>query len=133
KLSHLGFDLHTNKTSQLPISADAPITCLCIGPQRLWVGTAGEGLIEHDKLTGASRLLTEKDGLLINYISSLCLHDDTLWIGYGRERAGGLGRFDLPTGKITALTPSLPSDALETASFDPADGPPRRSVFALAF
>src|SRR5207245_90757 len=80
---------------------------------------------------GRCRVMTEKDGLLINHISSLCLRENTLWIGYARGRAGGLGRLDLSSGKITTLTPELGSDPLDGSKSDSPDRPPRHAVFGL--
>jgi hypothetical protein len=75
--------------------------------------------------------MTEKDGLLMNEISSLCLHDKTLWIGFGREGGGGLGKLDLATGKISSFTPALSADPLSAARSEDRDGPPRHSVYSL--
>ena len=131
RLLQLGFDLQTNQVVRLPIPDYAEISALCLGPEKIWIGTAGHGLVEYDKASGQCRLLTEKDGLLADYISSLCLQEKTLWIGFGRERAGGLGALDLSTGHLSALTPSLPSDPLSAGDVDPRDGPPRHAVSSL--
>ena len=131
QLLQLGFDLRTNKVVSLPISGFAGITALCLGPDRIWIGTAGEGLIEYDKGNGNCRLLTERDGLLINHISSLCLQEETLWIGFGHEQAGGLGSLDLRTGRLFAFTPALPADPLDAVVSETADEPPRHLVTGL--
>ena len=132
RLLQLGFDLRTNKVVSLPISGFTGITALCLGPDQFWIGTAGEGLIEYDKGNGNCRLLTERDGLLINHISSLCLQEKTLWIGFGHEQAGGLGSLDLRTGRLSAFTPALPADPLDAVVSETADGPPRHAVSGLA-
>lgn len=131
KLLQLGFDLQTNKVVSLPIAHNAEITALCLGSEKIWIGTGGEGLVECDMASGKCRLMTEKDGLLINHITSLCLQDKTLWIGFGRERAGGLGALDLRNGHFSALTPALPADPLDARKSDPPDGPPRHAVSSL--
>jgi hypothetical protein len=132
RLLQLGFDLQTNKVVRLPIPDYAEISALCLGPEQVWIGTVGEGLVEYDKASGKCRLLTEKNGLLVNYISSLCLQEKILWIGFGREQAGGLGSLDLRTGQLSAFTPTLPSDPLAARDVDPRDGPPRHAVSGLA-
>jgi hypothetical protein len=76
--------------------------------------------------------MTEKDGLLLDSVSSLCLQEQTLWIGFGREQAGGLGSLDLRNGHLSAFTPALPPDPLEAGKSDPPDGPPRHAVSSLA-
>jgi hypothetical protein len=132
RLLQLGFDLQTNKVVSLPIAHDAELTALCPGSDQIWIGTAGEGLVEYEKGSGKCRLLTEKDGLLINHVSSLCLQEEILWIGFGRERSGGLGALDLRNGHLSALTPALPSAPLDAGKSDPPDGPPRHAVSGLA-
>jgi tetratricopeptide (TPR) repeat protein len=131
QLLQLGFDLRTNKVVNLPISSFAGITALCLGPDQFWIGTAGEGLIEFDKGSGKCRLMTEKDGLLINHISSLCLHDKTLWIGFGREQAGGFGSLDLLSGRLSACTPPLLMNSLDAVGSETDGAPPRHAVTGL--
>lgn len=131
ELLQLGFDLHTNKVARLPISGYSGITSLCLGSGRFWIGTAGEGLVEYDKSRGECRLMTEKDGLLLNSISSLCLQNKTLWIGFGRQQAGGLGSLDLRTGRLSAFTPPLPLDPLSSRESESQNEPPRHAVTGL--
>ena len=107
QLLHLDFDLKTNLVVNLPMNSFVPITTLCLTPATIWIGTSGAGLIEFDKVTHKVRQLNEKDGLMMDFISSLDLKGDTLWIGYGDESGGGLGRLDLPTHRFTSFTLSL--------------------------
>ena len=107
QLMQLDFDLKTNLTVRLPIEGAAALTRLCIGPTNIWIGTAGEGLIEVNKATRMCRRLTEKDGLMMDYITALHLAKDTLWIGYGNKSGGGLGRLDGSTGRIVSYARSL--------------------------
>src|SRR5215471_5707135 len=45
------------------------------------------------------QLLEKMDGLLLNDLSTFCLHDQTLWIGFARDWAGGVGKLDIQTGQ----------------------------------
>ena len=138
QLLHLDFDLKTNLVVNLPVDAFVPITTLCLAPSTIWIGTGGAGLIEFDKVTHKVRQLTQKDGLMMDFISSLALTDDALWIGYGNESGGGLGRLDLPTRRLTSFTLSLaegpevhrhPTGNIVRES---TDQPTRRQVLAVA-
>ncbi len=137
QLLRLDFDLKTNLAVNLP-DPFAPVTVLCISPSTVWIGTAGAGLIEFDKVTHKVRQLTQKDGLMMDFISSLDLKDDTLWIGYGNESGGGLGRLDLPTHRFTSFTLSLKEDpeVLRHPSgnivLESTDQPTHRQVLAVA-
>jgi hypothetical protein len=132
KLLKLDFDLHTNKQVTLPLSPLTPITSALAGPNQIWVGTAGEGLVQYDVGTGQCRHFTEAEGLLLNDITALYLQDQNLWVGFGREGAGGLGRLELTSGKCSSLSAALPSDPLNASQSDPPDGPPRHAVSSLA-
>lgn len=137
RLMHLNFDLQTNFTVRLPISR-APITRLCLGSSNVWVGTAGEGLIQMDRATHECQCLTEKDGLLMDHISELHLAHDTLWIGYGNASGGGFGRIELSSRRITSFTRSLVDGASISARLPnsrvsgTSEQPPNRRVFAIA-
>src|SRR5262249_54148527 len=71
----LDFNLQTNKQLRLPIEPATSITAICVGPSKIWVGTAGEGLVEYDKASDNFRHLTEKDGLFLDHVSTFCLQD----------------------------------------------------------
>ena len=43
KLLRLDFNLKTNLVVALPIDADVPITCVCLTPSEIWIGTHGAG------------------------------------------------------------------------------------------
>jgi tetratricopeptide (TPR) repeat protein len=104
---HLDFNLQTNFFTRLSSYTPAPVSALCIGDSNVWIGTFGGGLLELDKTTRKIRSYTEKDGLLLNHVSALHLVDNTLWIGYGNESVGGLGRLDVDTRRFTSFTGSL--------------------------
>lgn len=128
-LFNLDFDLKTNIQVALPMVDTVPVTTVCAGSNRVWIGTQGSGLIEYDKITRRTRRMAEQDGLLLNDISDLYLHNDVLWIGFGRGSAGGLGKLDLKSGRLSAFTPALQSDFLDKT--DPLDGPPRHAVSSI--
>jgi tetratricopeptide (TPR) repeat protein len=107
RLLALDFDLRTNLVINLPVSDSIPITTVCLGSSNIWIATGGAGLIEYDKTSHQCHLLTEKEGLLMDYISSLELTGDVLWIGYGEESTGGLGRLEWPSRRVTSFAVSL--------------------------
>jgi len=57
----------------------------------------------------------------MNYVSALRVIGDTLWIGYGNESGGGLGKLDLKTRGCISFTSSLSADSAATK-------PPRSTV-----
>jgi tetratricopeptide (TPR) repeat protein len=118
KLIQLDFNLTTNLAINLPMGTFIPITTLCVGSSNIWIGTDGAGLVEFDKMTHQCRRLTEKDGLMQDFILTLHLSGDALWIGY----KNGLGRLDLPTHRVTSFTPTL-TVATGTANRQPPRGP----------
>ena len=134
QLLYLNFELKTNFVTNLPLDASVTITTICQTPSSVWIGTDGAGLIEFDKATQQIRLLTQKDGLFMNSISSLCLSDNELWIGYG----AGLGRLDLLTKQLTSFTLSLTNDlnilkdSIGNTARESGNQPTRRQVIALA-
>ncbi|HEY2084390.1 MAG TPA: CsgG/HfaB family protein, partial [Verrucomicrobiae bacterium] len=67
----------------LPLTGNADVTCMAMGAGKIWIGTAGEGLVEYDIASGTARKFTETDGLALNSVSSLFLRKDSLWIGFG--------------------------------------------------
>lgn len=137
QLLHLHFDLQTNVTVRLPVNAPAPITSVCVGSSKLWIGTDGEGLIEMDKATQKCVRLTEKDGLMMDHISHLHLAKNALWIGYGNKTGGGLGRFELASRRLTSFTPSLVDNSsiqnkpAANGSVEKREQPPRQRVGAI--
>jgi hypothetical protein len=138
RLLNIDFDEKTNLTINLPKSPLVAITALCQNAKKLYIGTAGEGLIEYDKESHKCRQITYRDGLLMDDIACLAWQGRTLWIGFGANQDGGLGKLDMESGKISSLTPSLPLDAHLTPAVnsiaveDPADGPPRHKVTGIA-
>ncbi len=121
QILQVNYDLKTNFVTRLPTENSASITALSIGRSAVWIGTAGGGLFEIDSASRQLRHFTEKDGLLMNDISSLFLVGDTLWIGYGNESAGGLGRMDVNTRKFISFMTTL-------TSAQPGTRPPRDKV-----
>jgi tetratricopeptide (TPR) repeat protein len=124
RLWKLDYQAATNFEVNLPGISGAIITVLCDGPSNLWVGTAGSGLFAFDKATKQCRRFTEKDGLLLDYVSALCLRDNFLWIGFGEDQVGGVGRLDLQTHRAIAFNPSL---AAQAGSMSPINGDVRGS------
>ncbi|MDB6021659.1 MAG: hypothetical protein JWQ04_1516 [Pedosphaera sp.] len=148
KLFQLGFDLKTNCSIGLPISPGAPVNAVCLTPKTVWIGTGEEGLLEVDRASHACRVWKEKDGLMMNTISSLYATGDTLWIGYGvrtyvyyasgMSYGGGLGKLDLGTRQFASFTLSL-TNGLQVhrhlggnAVPESPRGPTRRPVLAIA-
>jgi hypothetical protein len=121
ELMCLDFDLHTNFVVRMPLEITSTISAMCVDKSKIWLGTAGSGLIEFDKATKKTTHLTEKDGLLMNHVSALRVIGDSLWIGYGNEHGGGLGKLDLRTRACISFTSSLSNDSLATK-------PPRSTV-----
>jgi hypothetical protein len=121
ELMCLDFDLRTNFVARMPSGITSPIGAICVDSSEVWLGTAGSGLIEFDKATKKTQHVTENDGLLMNYVSALRVIGDSLWIGYGNEHGGGLGKFDLKTRSCTSFTASLSTESL-------AIKPPRSPV-----
>lgn len=114
KLMRMDASLGTNLVTALPIDDTTPITCACLTPSEIWLGTHGEGLIGCDLASHKCIQLTVRDGLLMDFIMSLQFIGDALWIGYGGSygapSGGGLGKLDLRTRKSTSFTASLAAD-----------------------
>ena len=86
-------------------------TSMCVSRDYIWAGTFDDGLLELDRKTRARRRFTMKDGLLLNGISGLKLHGETLWIAYRNGENGGVGTLDLKSRRFSAMTPKLSSAA----------------------
>ena len=121
ELLQLNFQLKTNLKVRLPKWPGVPVRCIALGDGKVWVGTGGAGLMEFDQKTGVCRSITEADGLLMNFISALCVSENRLWIGYGSDVGGGLGYLDLQTRKMTTYMRNLKrqEDATITAVAPP--------------
>ncbi|MCU0785110.1 MAG: hypothetical protein MUF81_13885, partial [Verrucomicrobia bacterium] len=142
QLHHLTLDLQTNLTVSLPGNSYPCATALCLDGERIWIATAGDGLIEYNKTSAKCRQYTMKDGLLMDELASLHLADDCLWIGYGAqnhsgESRGGLGRLDFRSHHFSSFTPALTPELIPPAFAtggrvaDPADRPPRNPVVLI--
>ncbi len=137
KLLKLDLNLHTNFQVMLPVDDDVPMTALEAGPNHIWIGTRGAGLVEFEKATQQCRRITTDDGLLRNDISCLHRKNEVLWIGFGHDagggatRLGGLGKLDLETGRVSAFSAPLQTNPLARSSTNPFEakddpsGPPR--------
>lgn len=125
QLLRLDFDLKTNAVVILPVDPYVPITCLCLGVEKIWLGTSGAGLIEYNKATHGCRHLTEADGLMMNDLSSLYQEGDSLWLGYGGDAGGGLGHLDLRSGKLRSFMPSL-------IAVSGGEAPPRQPIGGIS-
>ena len=112
RLLKLDLALHTNLVLRLPADDSVPVNCLSITPSNIWISTGGAGLIEFDTATRQFHQLKEAEGLLMDYVTQAQPAGDAVWIAYGSQAAGGLGRLDLRTRKVTSFTPSIfPADA----------------------
>lgn len=133
QLRHLNFHLDTDFQVSLPIADGTPIKCLWLDSSSIWLGTAGEGLLQVRKADHQSRRFTLQDGLLMNAITQLASDDQSLWIGYGDGDSGGLGRLGFASQQFTSFMPSLNTNRSQTGLVaDPLDGPPRHSVMNVA-
>ena len=147
QLMQLDFDLKTNLVVRLPMVSSMPITALCLTSSSIWIGTAGEGLIEYDKSSHKCQRFAVNDGLMMNIISCMHLAGDVLWIGYGYKLGGiavslpgggGLGCLNLSTHKFASFTPSI-AEGTEAHKnlggnmvLESTDKPTRRAVQAVA-
>ena len=134
QLIHLDFNLRTNLAVSLPKPAEIPVTSLSVGDSKIWIGTAGAGLIEYDQTTRRCQVFGESAGLLMNFVSQLCLSGNTLWIGYGGSAAGGgFGRLQLDSHQFKSYSPPLrQGPATFELANDLPDQPPRQTVTQLA-
>ncbi|HYG24343.1 MAG TPA: hypothetical protein VEH04_16320 [Verrucomicrobiae bacterium] len=122
ELMRVDFDLKTNSVTRMPLEGDTPASAIHIGPLSIWIGTAGGGIVEFERATQKVRMITEKEGLLMNHISGLWSVGDTLWIGYGNAWGGGLGKYDIKSRTITSFRTSSLGDITD------ATQPPRTAV-----
>jgi hypothetical protein len=127
----------TNFVAGVPIVHGVDVTDMCQSESKVYLATAGNGLVEFDRATRQFQMRTYRDGLLMDDIASLSLQGDSLWIGFGGKKDGGLGRLDIKTGKFSSMTPSLPLDPRKKTLMpndvdDPPNGPPRHKVIKIA-
>ncbi len=111
------------------------LTSLAFDPQgRLWVGTAGAGLMRREADLTWSRMTRGGTNLALlgDSITDFLIRGDELWVsstetiydsGSGRYIDGGVSRYDLQTD--TWLEPIQPAD-------NPADGLPDGQISAMA-
>ncbi len=78
------------------------VSSICsVGPNKLWLGTFGSGLIFANLNNNSIRVLTKKDGLPNNVIYGLLKDDQgSLWFSTNR----GIGSYNLATSKINTYT-----------------------------
>jgi hypothetical protein len=87
------------------------ITSTGLNADYIWAGTAGDGLLELNRKTGATRRITVHDGLYLDDITSVGVHGDKLWIGYRNGRNGAVGTMDVATHKFSAFTAKISAGA----------------------
>jgi ligand-binding sensor domain-containing protein len=85
---------------EIPPDNELRIYTVAFSTDVVWLGT-GEGLVRLSN--GATRRLTEEDGLPSNEIWALLATDDTLWIGTRR----GLAFYNLAAGEIAGAVPEF--------------------------
>ena len=57
----------------------------------IWCGTAGEGVIAYNRITGEQQFFTTENGLINNYVYSIIIDENNVkWFG----TLGGISRFD---------------------------------------
>ena len=113
-------------------------TSMCVSRDYIWAGTFDDGLLELNRKTKARRRLTMNDGLLLNGISGLKLHGETLWIAYKNGENGAVGTLDLKSRKFSALTPNLSPTAganskpyYEQRKLDSQSQAPRLPIYSM--
>ena len=132
------YDIATGQLTDLrwPRNVSSYITCIAVGKESVWFGTAGSGLLELSKQTRRWRQYLERDGLIFPKISALHHTAEGLWIGFGHLDTGGVGFLDFKTGRITAFTPALNPQAahpaLPSRTSSPGAEPPKNRVVAFA-
>jgi tetratricopeptide (TPR) repeat protein len=104
------------RTNSLGISSEQGPRVMVQSADTLWIGTAGSGLLEVDKLTKRVRRRTMADGLLFDEVRALHLTAEELWLGYCHERSGGVSRLELRSGRVTTFTGGLPADKADLSS-----------------
>jgi hypothetical protein len=108
----------------------APITVIRTDGRFVWLGTAGEGIVQLTEKGTLVRRIGAGEGLPGLFIRAIASFGDLLWIGFALDAQGdrgGFGRFDVEVGKFTSLTPA----ALLASGEEQPDGPPARPVTAI--
>jgi hypothetical protein len=135
-LMRLDFGLQTNLSFKLPIEPATAVNWISATPSHVWIATAGAGLLQFDKASHQCDHFTEADGLMMNFVNQVYPEGDTLWLGYGSDIGGGLGKLDLRSRKCTSFarslfasqSPSKPSSATNSTALGTDALPPRKAV-----
>ncbi len=103
-------------------------------PDLLALGTVGSGVFVCERSSGKWMQFTERDGLLMPSVESLCIVGGKLWIGFGdaNTRHGGIGYIDWQTRKFVGLTPDL-KVVRTSVQTDTYDQPPKARVVGLVY
>jgi hypothetical protein len=125
RLLHLDFELRTNLSLKLPVAAGTLIRTICQTKSDLWLGTAGDGLIQFNKASRKFRRFTEADGLLMDYVSDLDSAGNWLWILYSADGNGVLGAMDLTSLKPRSFMRSL-DEGISAHRTAPPPGQPEK-------
>lgn len=71
------------------------VSCVAVGPSgTLWAGTKGQGVARLKPGGGFRRTLTSFDGLPSDFVTTLYVHGDSIWVG----TAGGIALFTESAG-----------------------------------
>jgi tetratricopeptide (TPR) repeat protein len=105
---------------------------LAVSPDLLALGTVSSGVFVCERSSGKWTQFTEREGLLMPAIKSLCIASDKVWIGFGDDSTlhGGIGYIDWPHRKFVGLTPGLKVVGTSVQT-DTYDQPPKGRVVAL--
>ncbi|EEF59418.1 CsgG/HfaB family protein [Pedosphaera parvula] len=128
----------TYREIKLPDGIEHEITCICVDKEQVWLGTAGNGILELNKHT--AQIKVYRDGLFLPNISSLFLSGNRLWIGYGKRSEGGVGYMDLPSKQVHGLGVELNEKSLQTVTSglsrhfvgNPEHGPPKERIASFS-
>lgn len=90
---------------------DCLVQDILINGNDIWLGTSGNGLVYFNYKTRNSKKYTLESGLTSNYVNSIMLDNDALWLG----TESGLCRFSIKDKSVYEYPSSL---SLKTVSFN---------------
>ena len=90
---------------------DCLVQDILINGDDIWLGTSGNGLVYFNYKTRNSKKYTLESGLTSNYVNSIMLDNDALWLG----TESGLCRFSIKDKSVYEYPSSL---SLKTVSFN---------------
>lgn len=76
------------------------VTSIAVTQRYVYVGTFLAGLAVYDREKATWHHLNADNGLPSNHIRALAADEDQVWIGYGRNRRGGVARLDPSIGHV---------------------------------